>query len=204
MTRKTNVTARKQPKQERSRTTVEAILQATSRVLAREGYPATTTTRVAEVAGVSIGSLYQYFPSRESLIAQLVDEHIAKILQLLGEGITALAGEPLPRGVHTLVRTVLLVHAVDPELHAVLTQHLPLVKGFEKVRQLNLEAQAMVLAYLERHRAELRPKDLELAAFMLVTSVQAVVSAAVAARRRVDDSKLADELAALVLGFLRP
>lgn len=62
---------RKLPKQERSRVTVEAILDATALVLVREGYDRASTKRVAGVAGVSIGSLYQYFPNKESLVAAL-------------------------------------------------------------------------------------------------------------------------------------
>ena len=58
--------------------TVEAILDATARVLVREGYARTSTNRVAAVAGVSIGSLYQYFPNKESLVAALVADIIVK------------------------------------------------------------------------------------------------------------------------------
>jgi AcrR family transcriptional regulator len=54
---------RKLPTQDRSKETVEAILQATAIVLKREGYDRASTRRVAEVAGVSVGSLYQYFPN---------------------------------------------------------------------------------------------------------------------------------------------
>ena len=60
---------RKPPKQQRSRATVEAFLAATARVLVREGYEKASTNRVAEVSGYGIGSLYEYFPNKESLVA---------------------------------------------------------------------------------------------------------------------------------------
>jgi AcrR family transcriptional regulator len=204
MARLAGISRRKQPLQARSRKTVEAILTATSRVLVREGYEATTTTRVAEVAGVSIGSLYQYFPSKESLVAALVEAHIAKILELLAAATADLPDAPLHEAVRVFIRTVLLAHAVDPKLHAVLTQHFPQVEGFAKVRQLNRHAQALVLAYLEQHRRRLRPKNLELATFILVHCVQAVVSAVVLERPgALDDEALVDELALLVVRFLQ-
>jgi AcrR family transcriptional regulator len=182
---------------------VEAILTATSRVLVREGYEATTTTRVAEVAGVSIGSLYQYFPSKEALVAGLIDEHIGKILGLLAEATAKLPDAPLPEAVRILIRTVILAHAVDPELHAILTQHFPQVEGFEKVRQLNAHAHALVLAYLQQRSGQLRPQDLELATFILVNCVQAVVSATVLERpQALRDERLVDELAVLAMRFL--
>ena len=63
---------RKAPVQARSRATYEAILEAAARILEAEGLAGVTTNRVAERAGVSIGSLYQYFPAREAILAELV------------------------------------------------------------------------------------------------------------------------------------
>ncbi|MCC6808098.1 MAG: TetR/AcrR family transcriptional regulator [Deltaproteobacteria bacterium] len=68
---------RKKPKQSRSQATVNACLEATARVLEQEGLSGLTTNRVAEVAGVSIGSLYQYFPNKASLLLALA-EHEAE------------------------------------------------------------------------------------------------------------------------------
>ena len=203
MPRKTAVNARKAPRQERSRQTVEAILGATSRVLVREGFAALTTTRVAEVAGVSIGSLYQYFPTKEALVGALVDEHIAKILALLAEATSRAANESFEDAIGTFVRTVLRIHAVDPDLHAELTQNFAHVEGFEKVRDLNARSIEIVRAYLAGQTRPLRPKNRELAAFIVVHAVQAVVSAAVRERAVArDDDELALELTALVLRFL--
>ena len=71
--RKVKTAPRKRPTQERSREMVETILEATARVLVKDGFERTTTNRVAEAAGVSVGSLYQYFPSKEALVATLVE-----------------------------------------------------------------------------------------------------------------------------------
>ena len=67
--KKKHEAARNEPKQERSRRLVEAILEAAIRVLARDGAAAFTTIRVAERAGVSVGSLYQYFPDKQAIRA---------------------------------------------------------------------------------------------------------------------------------------
>src|SRR5258708_40228727 len=75
MARKLQTNPRKLASQERSRSTVDALLEATARILVKEGYDQASTNRVAEVAGVSIGSLYQYFPSKEALIAAVIDRH---------------------------------------------------------------------------------------------------------------------------------
>jgi AcrR family transcriptional regulator len=77
------ISPRKAPRQERSARLVDAILQAAIRVLEREGATAFTTVRVAERAGVSVGSLYQYFPNKESILFRLQQEEWAVTAQLL-------------------------------------------------------------------------------------------------------------------------
>jgi AcrR family transcriptional regulator len=76
MRRKTNVRLRKEPLQKRSRQMTEDILAAAARVLTREGLIAFNTNRVAEVAGVSVGSLYQYFPNKESILFRLQEREM--------------------------------------------------------------------------------------------------------------------------------
>src|SRR3954452_9973154 len=84
MATKTPVKPRRKPSQERSHQTVEAILEAAAQVFERHGYAAGTTNRIAERAGISIGSLYQYFPGRDAILIAIVDRHI-------DEGAAALA-----------------------------------------------------------------------------------------------------------------
>lgn len=67
---------RKQPRQERSAATVEAVLRAATYILTRRGWAAFTTNEVAEKAGVNIASLYQYFPNKEAIIAELQRRHV--------------------------------------------------------------------------------------------------------------------------------
>src|SRR5215471_19416500 len=80
MTAKTRTTfGRRLPKQRRARQTVDAVLDAVVRVLKREGFKAVTTNRLAEVAGVSIGSVYQYFPDKRAIFVALHQRHIEQI-----------------------------------------------------------------------------------------------------------------------------
>lgn len=84
---------RKQAVQERSKHTTEAIHQATLQVLLRDGYSSLTTTRVAARAGVAVGTLYQYFPDKRSLVVSLKVRYFARMLEAFGG---ALAGPPAP------------------------------------------------------------------------------------------------------------
>src|SRR3954466_5834980 len=82
---------RRRPRQARAQATVEAIVRATARVLVEEGYDRASTNRIAQAAGVSIGSLYQYFPSKEALVAALVESHVERMRDSLSQ---TLAAEP--------------------------------------------------------------------------------------------------------------
>ena len=83
MARKLNTSPRKSASQERSRLTINTILEATTRVLMKDGYDRASTNRIAAAAGVSIGSLYQYFPSKEALVAAVSERHSREVLQLM-------------------------------------------------------------------------------------------------------------------------
>jgi AcrR family transcriptional regulator len=99
--------ARKRPTQERSRRTVEWILTAAARIFRAEGFDA-TTNRVARAAGVSIGTLYEYFPNKESLLVALAERHVSEAERGVGE---ALAEETSPRElVRALYEAILASH----------------------------------------------------------------------------------------------
>src|ERR1700733_5846515 len=83
MAKRTRTAPRKKPRQGRSQATVDAILVATARVLCATGYDRASTNRIALAAGVSVGSLYQYFPSKEALVAALVERHIDEMTSLV-------------------------------------------------------------------------------------------------------------------------
>src|SRR5260370_3189 len=99
MARKLQTNPRKLASQERSRSTVDALLEATARILVKEGYDQASTNRIAEVAGVSIGSLYQYFPSKEALIAAVIDRHTQEGSEVSSNHLVEVAAGPVSASV---------------------------------------------------------------------------------------------------------
>ncbi len=193
---------RKAPKQQRSKATVEAILEATARVLVEEGYERASTNRVAKVAGVSIGSLYQYFPGKEALVLALVQQHCERMIELLMKSVESLAEAPMHVAVRTYVRAMLEAHAVDPALHQVLvTQVLHL--GLDYMQEMEKRARQIVAAYLELKKDQLLVSNIEVASFVLVASVEATAHSTLLERPSDLTSKaLEDEICALVLRYL--
>jgi AcrR family transcriptional regulator len=205
MRRRPRTTPRKQPRQQRSQATVEVILDATARVLCTIGYDRASTNRVALAAGVSVGSLYQYFPSKEALVAALVERHVEEMLQLVRAKLAEVASAPLPVAVRTMIDAMFAAHAVDPKLHKVLIEQVPRIGRLEDIQRVEREVEAMVGAILEARRADVRPARLEAAAFALCNVVEGVTHKAVLTELR--DPRLgevAEELTEMVLRYLAP
>jgi AcrR family transcriptional regulator len=183
---------------------VDALLEAAARVLVEDGYEGATTKRVAEVAGVSIGSLYQYFPSKEALVGGLC-ERLAERVTLLCEGLRARRGEPLERAVPDLVRGMVAVYAANPRLQRVLVEQLPRLEGLEVLRDAEARMESIIRGELAQLREGLRPQNVELAVFVLLRAVRSVTWSAVLERPELlEDPALVEELSALVLGYLLP
>jgi AcrR family transcriptional regulator len=128
--------ARKAPSQSRSRTTVEAIKQAAREMVATEGFSSssTSTTLIAERAGVSIGSLYQYFPTREAIFLALFEETSAQMTTTMKKVMVRILDQPLEKGVPEVMRHLLALHR---------EHELLLLKMVAQVPQLKLATQPL-------------------------------------------------------------
>ena len=199
--------ARKTASQNRSRATVDALIEATARILVRDGFDRASTNRIAREAGVSVGSLYQYYPSKEALVAAVIAHHNHKLMRVVRNALAEVAALPIEVGARRLVAAAVEAHRVDPKLHRVLAEQVPRVGALEDVEAFNREGYGLFRDYLEAHRAEVRAVDLDLAAFVCVTSIEALTHTVVLHRPEFlsDDAvaTLIDEATRLVLRYLR-
>lgn len=179
MTRRPLTKPRKCASQERSRATVDALIEATARILVTEGFDKASTNRIAEKAGVSIGSLYQYFPSKEALVVAVMDRHNQELMQVVRGALAEIAALPIDQAVRKLVAVAIEAHRVDAKLHRVLAEQIPRTGRLDNVEAFNRENYALFRAYLESHRNEIRSVDPGLAAFVCVTSIEALTHTAV-------------------------
>jgi AcrR family transcriptional regulator len=203
MHRQVRTTPRKQPSQERSKATVETILEATARVLVKRGYDGLTTNAVAIAAGVSIGSLYQYFPNKEALVAGLIGRHGDEMVAAVEKELARVATLPIPQAVRAMIELTIRAHAIEPELHRVLLEQVPRTGRMARVMELQMITQRQVANLLVARRDELAIGDPEIAAFLLVSAIEAVAHrAALFAPHRLRDPKLIDEATAMVTRYL--
>jgi AcrR family transcriptional regulator len=198
---------RKQASQERSRATVDALIEATARILVRDGFDKASTNRIAEAAGVSVGSLYQYFPSKEALVVAVIARHNQDLMKVVRGALAEVASLPIQQGARSIVAAAIAAHRVDPKLHCVLAEQVPRVGVLEDVEAFNRQYYEFFRAYLEAHRDEIRAVDLDLAAFVCVTSIEALTHNAVLhhAEMLSDEGavRLVDEAARLLLHYLQ-
>ena len=193
---------RKAPRQQRSRVTVDVIVEAATRVLARRGWARFTTNEIAAVAGVSVGSLYQYFPNKLAIAEAIRQRHLDEVLVALSGAGDDNEAIPLDQRAARFADGVIAAHSVDEALHRVLLDEVPLVA---RSSYAEFEAQ-----YQRRYRALIAASagangaagDDETAARVLSSAVEGVVHAA-AHRGDLRLPALRSELVRLILAYLR-
>jgi AcrR family transcriptional regulator len=183
---------------------VDAILQAAARILVRDGYDHTSTNRVAEEAGVSVGSLYQYFPSKEALVAALHERHTTRIAQVFDRKLSQVEGAPMPVVVREVVEAVFAAHRVSARLHKVLHEQMPRVGQLAKLADLQSFATARIEAVLGRYEQQIAATDLRLTAFILVQTVEALSHAALSHPRYLANDDYLNQIVELITRYLQP
>jgi AcrR family transcriptional regulator len=169
----------KAPRQQRGEAMVELLLQAAARVLARESLAGFTTNRVAEVAGVSVGSLYRYFPNKEALTAALIERAQAGLVEAVQAVVAETDGLPLEESLRRLARLAIRQQFEQPLLAAV------------------------VEAWLARHADEIDPARPAATARDLVALCKAVVEADVPQARQ-PAADLEERVVRALRGYLLP
>ena len=198
---------RKSATQKRSQATVEALLDATARVLTTVGYDRASTNRIAATAGVSVGSLYQYFPNKEALVATLVARHNREMLQLLRNALEKVASLDLATAMRELVRATVDAHLVDPALHRIFAEQVPRMGQLAEIEALQRETFLLIRAYLQERRDEISVGDLASATSICVTTVEALTHEFVIDKpeaRESERDRFIEEVTRLVVGYLRP
>lgn len=199
--RRAGLSPRKSPRQERSRATVEAILEAATDILIRQGASRLTTNRIAERAGVNIASLYQYFPGKHAILAELRRRHGAERRAAIRQVLIERRGDSLESTLRALVSMGVAAHAVNPALHRIFSQELPPLR-YADTSATDAPLFGEFRALLTRSATGITDGDL--AMWMVATAADAVIHRGVI--ERPDDlanGSIADELVTLLVRYLK-
>ncbi|MDN8054369.1 TetR/AcrR family transcriptional regulator [Comamonas thiooxydans] len=170
---------RRVPRQSRSRALVDAILEATARVLTERGYAGTNTNLVAERAGVSVGSVYQYFPNKDSLITALHERHAVEMHAAMETVLASTHPLDLREKLGAIVHAWLAAHQVAPELHRVLEKEFPFFDAPSDQSAADHSIQRRIRQLLEDHQSEVVPQERELATWVVLRTMESLIHAAV-------------------------
>lgn len=192
---------RRRPQQARSKETVEAILLGTAQILVAQGYDKLTTNRAAKAAGVSVGSLYQYFPNKKALVIALIQRHVNQAIDLLRKIAMELATAPVSEAVRAFVTNIMDLHEMEPELQRAITQ-LAMTLGLEHIAEHRETLRLVVETYLEAHRAEILPQSAPIAAYMVVNIVESALHGAHLPGQEWPRAELEPEVGDAVLRYL--
>jgi len=195
---------KKRPVQRRSRETFEALVEACTWLLPRRGYAGTTTNHVAARAGVSIASLYEYFPGKDAIVAQVADRMVARILARLSEDAIAVGAAPEVGAVRLWIEKIHDTVMREHELIAVFVYQVPYTNRLDAIRAVS----GRLLAFsqqIHRHaggrvRREISPALMQLLINLVTSTIlQLVVEPLEPAAHRA----LLDELATRVEEWVR-
>ena len=165
-------TVKKEPRQARSKASVQAMVQACARILERRGYAGLSTNAIAEVAGVSIGSVYEYFPGKDAIVARLVQDMVAEARTML-EGRLALTDSrnDLSSAMRYFLGAIYRLMRKHRELLRVLVFQVPYLHQLPATRQLEIELQQVLMAGLDYTREQYALNAQPHTLYLMTTSV---------------------------------
>jgi AcrR family transcriptional regulator len=176
VTDKPSNSIRKMPKQQRSKSIFEAILGATARVLTTTGFDKSTTNRIAEIAGISIGSLYQYFPNKEALVGALLERQVSNHVEVIEAEISVRPAEE--EIVEQLIRAILGDIIKHKELLKVVGSQVFKVGGLNAVIDSRKRIEKTVPRLILENRDKMpNVKNIDQASYVIVSAVAGVAEA---------------------------
>lgn len=200
--RRPPISSRKQPQQARSTELVAAILQAAVQVLAQGGAARFTTARVAEKAGVSIGSLYQYFPNKAAILFQLQADEWRSTSEMLSETLGDTSRPPLER-LRRLVHAFLRSECEEAGIRVALNDAAPLYRDAPEARKARSSADAAIAMFMKELLPKASAKKRALAADLVTTTLSAVGSQFSGTPRTAAEIKAyAEEMADMFCAYL--
>jgi AcrR family transcriptional regulator len=195
---------RRTPQQERSREMVERIIAAGQRVLLRDGYERTTTNRVADEADISPGSLYQYFPDKETILAAVIDRYAADLSTELTAVLADRLDEPGPELVRAAFTGLLDVLSENIEYLRLVVEVLPRAQFGSWTTALEQRISDLVTAYLSINKSQTRVDEPATSAWILVRMVEHLTIQYVLEQPAIPREKFIDEMVEMTLSYLGP
>ena len=195
---------RRIPSQDRSHRMVERILEAATRVLSERGYDGASTNRIAKTAGISNGSLYQYFPNKDAIVIAVPDRFADHLADRLGAQIEATMRQPWETAGRAILDAQIRLFEENADLLRIIVEQVPRLGPFDKLAALQRRLTDLVRVYLLVNRAAFRDDlDIDATLWIITETVGMLSIKYVLDRPPIPHDRMVDELAELVIGYIR-
>ncbi len=193
---------RRNPVQKRSRETVNIILEATARVLVDHGYAHASTNKIAARAGVSIGTVYEYFPNKEAAIQALLEAIVKETIGQLQKPMTTMAGEPFEAVARKWLRMVVEMMQEHSKLLRVIVEQVPRWGTIDAVREVEQQMIGFTRSLAWHPGNQYPNENLEASMFLIAGMIRAAVLQIVLEKPDgLTTEKLIDELVNIIVGY---
>ncbi|MBA0047318.1 TetR family transcriptional regulator [Mycobacteroides sp. LB1] len=193
---------RRAPRQRRSERTRDRILDAAVQVFTKYGYARGTTNRIAEWADISVGSLYQYYPNKDSIVVELAARHLDAGIAAASEREQAGTPGSVAGVIRAIVETAITNHRQDPEFLRVLLEQAPRSRELmDKVAEVQHAATDDMRRLLDQY-PDVNVDDKDVAARLVVTTIELLVHHLMAAPKPIDVAGFQNELVAMLTRYL--
>lgn len=177
---RTAIQLRKTPSQSRSTETVEVILEASAQILEKIGLSHFNTNAIALRAGVSIGTLYQFFPNKDAILATLIRRYEEAMFASFEKAFAVMRGRSLEHSLRKLVRVMVVIHRERPALYRILEAAEDRLMEGTASPSIDEQIKRLMIAMLREHRDKIAVKNIPDAATDLILIVRALVNGALA------------------------
>jgi AcrR family transcriptional regulator len=198
---RSTVRPRKLPKQARARKTVEAIIEAAGIEFACRGYARASTNSIAEIAGVSIGSLYEYYPGKASILSVLVERQLEESLSRMSLELARASGGGIEEIARALACAATGTYEAKPALSRVLIAATPRVASWRRMEQVSLDRVALIKRAIEPFIANASGRDH--CAFAMDCIAESIIHRSLLFSRGLKLFRCEEEITKALIGFLR-
>lgn len=194
---------RKLPKQKRAQERVEKILETSIQIIEDEGFEKLNTNYIAEKSGISVGSIYQYFPNKESIVSSLIEKHYEDRMRLLNERVFTLRKKSVEAVVEGLIRTLFESHRKHPKLEQIFQSKKRSLGKHVREQELDAELMRLLEKYMRRTLMYFDVKNLGLALKILATSIKSVCLDSLYDHNYGNEEEVINELKRMTLRYIQ-
>lgn len=202
---KKRLNPRKEPNQDRAKDTVENIVGATAHILEKDGFEKISTNRIAEKAGVSIGSLYQYFPTKEAIFSFMMERYVRSQTEMVDKILLERnQSRDLKETIRIIISAIMESKIKQSRFQKMFAEKVMSFAGYESLHKQDDHLISVFEKYLEPFESEVRKENLDISLYFVIQSVKVLPIAILYQNRiKLQDPRVTEELVELVYRYMK-